>query len=121
MGLGLEGDAGFMDRFTRLRLDVTDLASLYGRFVERLKRGESLGPEVSMLKLWATETFGRISDLLIESAGAAGAMPGDVLIDDAVGVDVLTSLYNARPATIYGGSSEIQRNILAAQVLRLPG
>jgi alkylation response protein AidB-like acyl-CoA dehydrogenase len=35
-------------------------------------------------------------------------------------VDALTSFYNARPATIYGGSNEIQRNILAANVLKLP-
>jgi len=32
----------------------------------------------------------------------------------------LTTFYNARPATIYGGSNEVQRNILAASVLKLP-
>jgi len=33
---------------------------------------------------------------------------------------VLAPFYKARPATIYGGSSEVQRNIIAASVLRLP-
>ena len=35
-------------------------------------------------------------------------------------VDVLSHYYNARPTPIYGGSNEIQRNILAKQVLKLP-
>jgi alkylation response protein AidB-like acyl-CoA dehydrogenase len=35
-------------------------------------------------------------------------------------VDFLGPFYYARAATIYGGSSEIQRNILAREVLRLP-
>jgi hypothetical protein len=47
-------------------------------------------------------------------------MPG---IQEVAGVeaDFLNPFYYARPATIYGGSSEIQRNILAKYVLRLPG
>ena len=31
--------------------------------------------------------------------------------------DALTTFYNARPATIYGGSNEVQRNIVAQTVL----
>ena len=34
--------------------------------------------------------------------------------------DVTGIWYKARPATIYGGSNEIQRNIIARQVLDLP-
>ena len=45
---------------------------------------------------------------------------GDVPTDSGA-IDVLTTFYNARPATIYGGSNEIQRNILASAVLQLPG
>ncbi len=37
-----------------------------------------------------------------------------------VDVNVLAPFYKARPATIYGGSNEIQRNILAKAVLALP-
>ncbi|MDB5840470.1 MAG: mmgC12 [Herminiimonas sp.] len=116
--LGLLDDAGFVDRLTRLRLDVADLASLYGRFVDQVIRGENLGPEVSMLKIWATETFSRLASLLVEAAGSAGAIVGDVELDGHR-FDVLTNFYNARPATIYGGSNEIQRNVLATGVLGL--
>ena len=35
-------------------------------------------------------------------------------------IEVLASFYKARPTSIYGGSNEIQRNILARQVLNLP-
>ncbi|GAA4330787.1 acyl-CoA dehydrogenase family protein [Variovorax defluvii] len=121
--LGLERDAGVQDRLTQLELDAADLNALYGRFVQQVKRGEALGPDVSMLKLWGTETFSRIADLLLDITGTAGGLPGDIPApagDSEEAINVLTSFYNARPATIYGGSSEIQRNILAGQVLSLP-
>lgn len=117
--LGLAADAGFQDRLTALELDAADLNALYGRFVAQVKRGEALGADVSMLKLWGTETFSRISDLLLEVTGSAGGLPGDIRAGNGA-INPLTSFYNARPATIYGGSSEVQRNILAAQVLSLP-
>lgn len=117
--LGLAEDPVFTDRYTQLALDVADLGTLYTRFVEQVKRGETLGPDVSMLKLFATETYSRLANLLVEIAGASGGMPGDIDVDGS-SIDVLTTFYNARPATIYGGSNEIQRNILAGAVLQLP-
>jgi len=116
--LGLFGDQGFVDRYTQLQLDVADLSALYVRFVEQVKRGEKLGPDVSMLKVWASETFSRLANLLVEITGGSGAVAGDIEANGKK-IDVLTSFYNARPATIYGGSNEIQRNILAASVLQL--
>ncbi|WP_142809197.1 acyl-CoA dehydrogenase family protein [Tepidiphilus olei] len=119
VGLGLFADQGFVDRYVKLALDVEDLSALYGRFVEQVRRGEPLGPDVSMLKIFATETFSRLADLLVEIAGTAGAS-AEPLPTAAGEVDVLSTFYNARPATIYGGSNEIQRNILATNVLHLP-
>ncbi|TBR13851.1 MAG: acyl-CoA dehydrogenase [Rugosibacter sp.] len=116
--MGLFGDQGFVDRYTQLQLDVADLSALYVRFVEQVKRGEELGPDVSMLKVWAAETFSRLANLLVEITGGSGAVAGDIEVNGKK-IDVLTSFYNARPATIYGGSSEIQRNILASSVLQL--
>jgi alkylation response protein AidB-like acyl-CoA dehydrogenase len=116
---GLFDDPAFVDKFTVLRLDMADLASLYTRYVEIAKRGGEIGPDVSMLKIWASETWQRLTDLLLETAQEYGCVPGELELD-GVAVDVLTPFYYARPATIYGGSSEIQRNILAKYVLRLP-
>jgi alkylation response protein AidB-like acyl-CoA dehydrogenase len=117
--LGLFDDAVFTDRYTQLALDVADLGTLYTRFVDQVKRGETLGPDVSMLKVFATETYSRLANLLVEIAGASDGMPGDIEVEGGC-IDVLTTFYNARPATIYGGSNEIQRNILATSVLQLP-
>ena len=100
-------------------LDLADLGSLYARYVEVVKRGGVLGQEVSMLKVWSMEAWQRLTDLLVETAQEYGAMPGAHDID-GVDVDVLSPFYYARPGTIYGGSSEIQRNILAKYVLKLP-
>lgn len=117
--LGLGEDAGFIDRYARLKLDVLDHAALYGRFIDQVRRGEKLGADVSMLKIIGTENYQNISQLLVETAGSAGGLVGDVDLGGE-SFDWLTSYYNARPATIYGGSNEIQRNILASQVLGLP-
>jgi len=116
---GLLDDAGFADRFVALKLDLEDGAALYGRFVEQVKRGEALGPEVSMLKIWTMETWQRLAELLVEAGDEQGVVAG---VHDVAGVetDFLNPFYYSRPATIYGGSSEIQRNILAKYVLKLP-
>lgn len=117
---GLMDDPGFVDRFIALKLDLEDGAALYGRFVEQAKRGEPLGPEVSMLKVWTMETWQRLAELLVEAGAEEGVIAGVRPAGDAE-ADFLNPFYYSRPATIYGGSSEIQRNILAKYVLRLPG
>lgn len=113
-------DARFLDRFTQLRLDVADLATIYQRFADTVIRGESLGPDVSLLKIWITETFQRITDLMIETGAEKSVLVGSEVFGPER-LDVLSVHYNARPATIYGGSNEIQRNVLAKSVLNLPG
>jgi len=118
-GAGLFEDPAFRDKCVRLKVDVLDLESTYQRFADIVRRGDPLGPDVSLLKIWATETFARLTELIVETAGADGATVGNISFGDAK-VDVLSQFYNARPATIYGGSNEIQRNILAKAVLRLP-
>ena len=117
--MGVWDDPVFQASYTALRLDLEDLRSLYARYVEIVRRGEPLGPDVSMLKVWQTELFQRITDLGVEIAGEYSA-----LLEPMDGNRALTPAglsLQARPATIYGGSNEIQRNILAKNVLELPG
>lgn len=116
---GLLADPAFAERLTQLKLDLADLGSLYGRYVDKARRGEAMGPDVSMLKVWSMDTYQRLSELLMDAAGEYGAVEGEVAFGDAV-IDVLSPFYNSRPGTIYGGSNEIQRNILAKYVLNLP-
>ena len=116
---GLFDDPVFMERFTALRLDILDLSATYESFVEQVRRGEPLGPDVSLLKVWATEVMQRCSELMIEGGDEHAAFAGTVDVDGSP-VNVLAPFYSSRPGTIYGGSNEIQRNILAKAVLGLP-
>ena len=116
---GLLSDPVFVDRLTGFSLDVADLESLFKEFATLMKRGETLGADVSLLKIFATETFSRLSEFIVECAGAAGARVGAAEFGGQA-IDVLSPYYNARPTPIYGGSNEIQRNIIAKQVLHLP-
>ena len=117
--MGVYADPDFQDRYTRLRLDLADHKSLYRNFVDVLRRGETLGPDVSMLKLHQADLFQRITDLMLEVAGESAAllnpMPGAAQLHPA------GQFIEARPTSIYGGTSEIQRGILAKNVLDLPG
>lgn len=117
--VGVQKDQAFQDKFAGLRLDVAHLGDAYAGFADMLVRGMPLGQDVSLLKIWSTETFQRIADLAIETAGSCGGLAGKVAIGK-VSSNVLGLWHKARTATIYGGSSEIQRNIIARQVLRLP-
>ena len=112
-------DGAFQDTYVRLRLDLLDHTALYETYVEVLRRGEMLGADVSMLKLNQSELLQRITDTMLEIAGGnAGLlepMGGNRELNPA-GLFI-----QARPVTIYGGSNEIQRNILAKAVLALPG
>ena len=110
---------GFRERYANLVLDVRDLKSAFESFVGRLRGGEELGSEVSYLKVWGTETYQRITDELVQLAGDHGSQLDDVTID-GIQVDVMNQYLDSRAPAIYSGSNEIQRNILAKQILALP-
>ena len=117
--MGVSDDPAFRDSYARLRLELEDLKALFGTHVAKLRRGESLGPDVSMLKVIQTELFQKITDTMLDIGGENGGLlePMEGNRDLNIG-----GLYiQARPATIYGGSNEIQRNILSKNVLGLPG
>lgn len=116
---GQTRDPVFMDALTRMTLDVLDLEALYAEFAAIVKQGGALGADVAVLKIWSTETYVRLSEMIVRVAGPAGAVQGRSDFGGAA-IDVLSHYYNARPAPIYAGSNEIQRNIVARHVLDLP-
>ncbi|MGO4838416.1 acyl-CoA dehydrogenase family protein, partial [Rhizobiaceae sp. 2RAB30] len=105
---------------TQLRLDLHALEASFRRYVGIVERGMKLGPDVSMLKVWATELFQRITAEMVELGGEFGSQRHAVRFQD-VSIDLMNQYLEATPPTIYGGSNEIQRNILAKAVLGLPG
>lgn len=124
---GLFQDAAFAADYAQLHIDLADLSAAYAAFADVARRGEPLPPDVSLLKIWATETHERISLLLLdaahENAGAIGdacfSGPGAQVEPLAV-ENVQMPLFNAAAAKIFSGTNEIQRNILAKAVLGLP-
>lgn len=112
-------DAAFRAVFAELELDTLDLAAAYARFANIVKRGEPLPPSVSVLKIWATETYSRIAAKLVEFAAEDGGSREQARLGHLT-IDVTSPLFNATVTTIYGGANEIQKNIISRQVLGLP-
>jgi alkylation response protein AidB-like acyl-CoA dehydrogenase len=116
--MGVFDDPVFQESFTRHRLDLADGKALYAAQVARLKRGEALGPDVSMLKVWMSELYQRISETMLEIAGEQAAFEGP--LEGNRELAVAGTFITARAPSIYGGTNEIQRNILAKNLLDLP-
>lgn len=115
---GLLADAAFRDRLAELRLDAADLTAMYEVFADMARSGQPLPPQLSLLKIWATETHERLGALLVQSADEYG---GAAVHDSDGKAHALAPYINALAATIFSGTNEIQRNIYAKQVLGLEG
>lgn len=113
---GAMADPAFRDGYAQLALDVADLTATYARFAETLKSGGALGPEVSVLKLWGPDLYQRISEAMLDVAGEDAASVGPRALGGQA-FDPLGTYFLSRPTSIYGGSSEIQRNIVAKSLL----
>jgi len=115
---GADRDPVAVDRFVQLRFDLEDHIALYERFVDELRETGSLAPDISILKVHQTELYQRITDMLLSVAGEDAGLAEP--IPDSDGLFPAGQFLLARPTTIFGGTSEIQRNILATRVLGLP-
>jgi len=89
------------------------------RTVEESGDGKTPGPATSIFKMYGTELQQERSALMVKLRGFSGiGWSGDEFTPDAV--DGLRSFLGERAASIYSGSNEIQRNIIAKRVLGLP-
>jgi len=121
-GRPLIEDARFRDRLSRteIELDALELTSM--RFLDKMRStGQPPGADVSMLKIRGTEIQQSITELMMQAAGPQ-AQPFTGV--DGGQVDALTSrfsprYFNYRKTSIYAGSNEIQRNIIAKMTLGL--
>jgi alkylation response protein AidB-like acyl-CoA dehydrogenase len=116
--MGAWEEPEFRERYARLRLELADHKALYETFADQVRRGERPGPEISLLKVNQTELFQRITETMLEISGEYGGQFGPMEGNRELNPAGL--FLQSRPATIYAGSNEIQRNILAKNVLELP-
>lgn len=115
---GLAGDPLFLDQYAQVAMRLDDLKALYTHFADMLRAGRPLGPDVSLLKIVQTELYQSICELMQEIAGEGGGLLDRTGPDGTI--NPASMAIQSRPSTIYGGSNEIQRNILAGAVLNLP-
>lgn len=113
-------DPAFLSRYAKLRLDLYDLGSSFERFAKILRSGGELGADVSMLKIVNTELYQRITEEMLMLAGEESRYNDDLETENG-DVDAMNLFLDSRAPAIFGGSNEIQRNILAKAVLGLPG
>ncbi len=89
------------------------------RNITALTRTGVPGPEGSILKLFWSELEQRMMETAFAILGARGVLPKGELRATADGFWSRELLWT-RSATIYAGTSEVQRNIIAQRVLKLP-
>ena len=114
-GRPLVADARFRDRLSRLEVELMALEITNLRFLDRMRRtGQPPGADVSMLKIKGTEIQQGLTELMMQAVGPLAAGSADRL------TAALAPRYcNYRKTTIYAGSNEIQRNIIAKMTLGL--
>ncbi len=116
---GVIADPAFQDRLAAASINVTALSALFSHAVELTNNNQSPGPESSVIKIFASELLQTLNELLVQAAGGHASTQNPITTNFGV-VDVAAPFLQSRRVTIYGGSSEIQRNVLARRVLNLP-
>ena len=121
-GHSLMQDTRFRDRISRAEIDLDALELTARRFLDKMRiTGQPPGADVSMLKIKGTEVQQRITELMMQAVGPNAqpfvAIEGGTV--DAYNARMSPRYYNYRKASIYAGSNEIQRNIIAKMTLGL--
>jgi alkylation response protein AidB-like acyl-CoA dehydrogenase len=121
-------DESFAARVARVEIDLNNLETTSLRVLAAAASGADLGPEASMLKIRGTEVRQEISSLTRRALGgfARPFMPetrdegyeGPMIAEKNV-LSAAASYFNNRKLSIYGGSNEVQRNIISKTTLRL--
>jgi acyl-CoA dehydrogenase len=126
---GLLADPDFRRKLAELEVDIEAVDYTERRLVSQTSTGQNVGDATaSMLKLKGTETMQRVTALAMEAIGcyaAADQLPalGFGANAEPIGPEYArtpTARYlNMRAASIFGGTSEVQHNIMARAVLGL--
>ena len=127
-GAPLAQDYDFAVRMSQIEIDLAALEITELRTLAGEQAGKGPGPESSILKVKGTELQQRLTEMTLEAVGRYGlvdfrSLAGNLANDNLVGPEYATFAaphhFNMRKASIYGGSNEIQRNIITKMVLGL--
>lgn len=115
----------FAARIARAEIDLEALKITNLRMLYRAQSQGHPGPETSMLKIKGTQVHQELIDLARRALGPLAApLPGHVLETDMLfgppnSAANAPAYFNSRKTSIFGGSNEIQRNILTKTMLGL--
>ena len=115
---GRSKDPALRQRIADAVVNLETLRLHSWHILTKVEQGEPLGFESSMTKLQWSETHQDIGEIYMDVVGYGGQqVPGLATAD----LDPGTELFLwSRSETIWGGSSQVQRNIVAEHVLGLP-
>lgn len=120
----LAQDARFLARMAKVEIDLENMKTTSLRVLAAVAGGGAPGAESSMLKIRGTEIRQELTALQRIAMGPyAQAMQIDEGSEESVGprdaMRAAAAYFNNRKLSIYGGSNEIQRNIIAKMILGL--
>ncbi|MFO0541410.1 MAG: acyl-CoA dehydrogenase family protein [Phenylobacterium sp.] len=127
-GGALIDDPGFRSRLAAVGVILDAVEMTERRVLSELASGRNPGPASSMLKTQGTETMQKLDELAIEGIAAYAAVDqmtarapdaGQDFVGPEHGLTSMARYLNNRAGSIYGGSNEIQRDIMARLVLGL--
>jgi len=118
----------FVRKISEVEIDLTALEVTELRTLASESRGKGPGPESSILKVKGTEIQQAITELTLEAMGnyahvqvpLDGTSEGNEFVaGPEAGAGSAQTYFNVRKTSIFGGSNEIQHNIIAKMVLGL--
>jgi acyl-CoA dehydrogenase len=125
---GLLAVPDYRQRLAALQVTVDAIEMTEQRILGALASGGNPGPLSSLLKIQSTEAMQQIDELAVEAAGIYGAVEQTAArqalsqlayVGPENALTAVPKYYNNRAASIYGGSNEIQRNLIAKLLLGL--
>jgi alkylation response protein AidB-like acyl-CoA dehydrogenase len=126
-GEPLSADPQWREKMAALEMELDAVEMNELMFYSSLKTGDAPGNMASIVKMRGTEVGQKITELAVEAVGWYGVPFTELRNYDSNIVpvggeyvdDVAPRYFNNRKTTIYGGSSEVQRNVLAKAMLGL--
>lgn len=123
---GVAGDHSLRSRADEISIQISALAQMETDLQARLARGENPGSNSSLMKNMTSSLGQQIAALRLEAVDYYGIPHNNLLwLQDQAGVGVeknqtaIGTYLNNRASSIFGGSQEVQKNIIAKAVLGL--
>ena len=112
-------EPGYRAKLAELEVDLLAAEYTELRSLASAANGSEPGPESSILKLKGTEIQQRIQKLTVEAGGIYSAAWGQSSAGHKFARGGMTGYLSSRAYTIYGGASEVQKDVVAKNVLGL--